>query len=335
VVPRVILLAEDDPDHAHLVRAAFQRVAPEIPIMHVNDGEEAIAYLSGDGHYADRSKFPIPSLLLLDLKMPRIDGLEVLGWIRNSPEWRYLPITVLTSSGHARDVDAALRLGANSFLVKPHGLSEFFAAIKELSEHWLKSVTLPQFSPDSLPRVNTMPQVPAPAPPSHEGRAAESWTFPNSPRNLPSTNQQPMRIFHVNDSTDDQVLFQAACSGVEVPFNWHTTDSAETAIKYLNSILHFPSHGLPPRPELIVLDIHLGCASGFEVLKFIRSNPELRTIPVVMLSGDINPRMVREAYDLGASSFLTKPVNFEEMKSLMRSLYDFWSLMRRSQPTAS
>ncbi len=125
VLPHVILLAEDDPDHAHLVQAVFQRVAPEVPIMHVIDGEKAISYLSGEGDYSDRSKFPIPSLLLLDLKMPRLDGLEVLAWIRKSPEWSYLPVTILTGSELSRDVDEALKLGANSFMVKPQGLPEF------------------------------------------------------------------------------------------------------------------------------------------------------------------------------------------------------------------
>ncbi len=158
----------------------------------------------------------------------------------------------------------------------------------------------------------------------------QSWTFPEASRHLPPL-AEPMRIFHVNDSVDDQVLFQAACSRVNVPFNWHTTDSSESAIKYLNSIINFEGEGIPSKPDLIVLDLHMRGTEGFEVLKFIRSHSALRAIPVIILSGDINPRIVKDAYGHGASTFLIKPVDFEEIKTLMRSLYDFWSLMRRSQ----
>jgi len=106
-------------------------------------------------------------------------------------------------------------------------------------------------------------------------------------------------------------------------------------MQLLVSKLNRPRQQIPPLPKLHQLDLHLGRHGGLEVLKFIRTHSAHHTIPVIILSGDITPRIVRDAYDLGASSFLTKPVNFGEIQSLLRCLYDFWSLMRRSQPSTS
>src|SRR5258705_8683596 len=111
----VILLAEDREDDIALIRKAFARAYVLNPLQVVRDGEEAIAYLSGEGKYSNRAEYPLPDLLLLDLKMPRIDGFEVLKWIREQPGLSALRVVVLTSSEDIRDVNVAYRLGANSF----------------------------------------------------------------------------------------------------------------------------------------------------------------------------------------------------------------------------
>src|SRR5262245_1735495 len=113
-----ILLAEDDDNHVALIRRAFQKAGLINPIQVVHDGEEAIAYLKGEGAFANRAEYPLPTLLLLDLKMPRKNGFEVLRWIRQQPTLAALRIVVLTSSQDIRDVNQAYQLGANSFLVK-------------------------------------------------------------------------------------------------------------------------------------------------------------------------------------------------------------------------
>src|SRR5258705_12172576 len=113
----VILLAEDREDDILLVQRAFAKGEIANPLFVVRDGDEAICYLSGIGKYGNRAEYPLPDLLLLDLKMPRTDGFEVLRWVRQQPGLSALRIVVLTSSENIRDVNQAYRLGANSFLV--------------------------------------------------------------------------------------------------------------------------------------------------------------------------------------------------------------------------
>src|SRR5438046_1544463 len=121
----VILLAEDREDDVLLIRRAFARAQVTNPFFVVRDGEEAIEYLKGEGRYSNRAEYPLPSLMLLDLKMPRTDGFEVLKWIREQPDLRGLRVIVLTTSDHIRDANLAYQLGANSFLVKPFEFETF------------------------------------------------------------------------------------------------------------------------------------------------------------------------------------------------------------------
>src|SRR5581483_1794343 len=100
-------------------RRAFAKANVPNPLIIVGDGDAAIAYLAGVDGYADRTRFPLPALVLLDLKLPRRSGLEVLEWIRKQPGVRRIPVVVLTSSRQRPDVDCAYDLGANSYLVKP------------------------------------------------------------------------------------------------------------------------------------------------------------------------------------------------------------------------
>jgi len=116
---RPILLVEDREDDVFLVRRAFEKAYLLNPLQVVRNGEEAVAYLKGEGTYANRAGYPLPSLILLDLKLPGMDGFDVLRWIRQEPNFGSLPVIVLTSSEQIRDVNRAYQLGANSFLVKP------------------------------------------------------------------------------------------------------------------------------------------------------------------------------------------------------------------------
>src|SRR5437870_10171701 len=102
-----VLLAEDDPDDILLTQIAFEKARLANPLQVVRDGEEAIAYLKGEGHFADRHRFPLPILLLLDLKMPKVNGFQVLEWLRHDPHLKRLPVAVMTSSDHDPDADRA------------------------------------------------------------------------------------------------------------------------------------------------------------------------------------------------------------------------------------
>src|SRR5438093_7191297 len=115
-----ILLAEDDPNEVLLLQRALVKASLTTDSLKVvSDGEDAMAYLSVQGIYADRGRYPLPALLLLDLKMPRKSGFEVLSWLRKQPQLRYLAAVVLSSSNNHHDVRLAYELGANSYLMKP------------------------------------------------------------------------------------------------------------------------------------------------------------------------------------------------------------------------
>jgi CheY-like chemotaxis protein len=134
--PRVILLAEDDPNDVLLIGRAFQKAGLPNVLKIVSDGEQAINYLSGKGTYADRDQFPLPFLILLDLKMPGTDGFEVLQWVRHEEELKRLLIVVLTSSHLQEDVDRAYELGANSYLVKPVSFEEMVHMVQRFEAYW-------------------------------------------------------------------------------------------------------------------------------------------------------------------------------------------------------
>src|SRR6476661_7043643 len=133
----VILLAEDREDDICLIRKAFQSAYVTNPLHVVRDGEEAIDYLKGAGKYVNRDEFPLPALLLLDLKMPKVDGFEVVKWIRQQPGLSALRIVVLTNSDAIRDVNTAYRLGANSFMVKPMDFTDAVQMSRFLTDYWL------------------------------------------------------------------------------------------------------------------------------------------------------------------------------------------------------
>lgn len=139
-----ILLAEDNPDDVLMIERAFQTLALSNRLIWVPNGEEAMWYLKSEGRYADRNRFPIPCLVLLDLLMPRINGLEFLTWLRRESHFKELPVVVLTTSVFSSDVRTAYLLGANSFLTKPIDLADLTATIRQISDFWLGPCRLPE-----------------------------------------------------------------------------------------------------------------------------------------------------------------------------------------------
>src|ERR1051325_8855198 len=142
----LILLAEDEEDYVLLIKHAFAKANIPNPLHVVWNGEEAIWYLQGVGKYANRDEYPLPDLFLLDLKMPRVNGFEVLEWLRKQPGLAGLRVLVLTSSDEIRDVNEAYKLGANSFMVKPLDFDDTARLGTLIQEFWLKRSRLPQSS---------------------------------------------------------------------------------------------------------------------------------------------------------------------------------------------
>jgi CheY-like chemotaxis protein len=136
-MPRAILLVEDDANDALLVQRAFRKAKAANPIRVVEDGEQAIDYLAGRGGFADRERYPLPVLVLLDLKLPRKSGFELLAWLKGQPALNRLPVVVLSSSEETSDINRAYDLGANSYLVKPVAFETLQEMVKVLNLYWI------------------------------------------------------------------------------------------------------------------------------------------------------------------------------------------------------
>lgn len=135
--PLTILLVEDNPDHAELVMRNMEDFQVANTIIHVTDGEAAIDYIFGNGMYADRVRYPSPSLVLLDLRLPKIDGLQVLKEVKESQYCRSIPVVILTTSDAERDMAMAYNYHANSYVTKPVNFTEFSRLLRDLGFYWL------------------------------------------------------------------------------------------------------------------------------------------------------------------------------------------------------
>ena len=132
-----VLIVEDSPTDVMLIRRAFDKANIGNPLRIVRDGDEAVQYLAGEGAFADRAAHPLPAVMLLDLKLPRRSGLEVLQWVRGQSPLRRLPVVVLTSSNQSQDVNRAYDLGANSYLVKPVEFDDLKDMLGKVNVYWI------------------------------------------------------------------------------------------------------------------------------------------------------------------------------------------------------
>ena len=135
---KTVLLVEDNEDDVLIMQMACQRTGIPHSMQLAPDGEAAMAYLSGSGPYADRVKHPLPDLVFLDIKMPKANGHEVLEWIRSKPQFRSLPVVMLTSSANESDVSRAYSLGVTSYLKKIANPAEFGQAVRVILKYWLE-----------------------------------------------------------------------------------------------------------------------------------------------------------------------------------------------------
>ncbi|MDB6122754.1 MAG: two-component system response regulator [Pedosphaera sp.] len=140
-----ILLVEDEEHDALSLQFAFRQWKVTNPLRVVTSGEQAVAYLSGEGDYRDRAQHPLPTLILLDLGLPQLSGFQVLSWIRSRTEFKYVPVIVLSGSENRRDIDQAYELGANSYLIKTSDLEKLRFQIIDINRFVLNL-----FNPDSI-----------------------------------------------------------------------------------------------------------------------------------------------------------------------------------------
>jgi CheY-like chemotaxis protein len=134
---KTILLVEDESSDAELLIRAFKKAGVQNPIRHLDNGDAALFYLQGIDTYIDRDKNPLPALILLDLKLPGMSGLELLRWLRQQKNLRRIPVLVLTSENDARLMDAAYDAGANSYLLKSVSPDEIERVVNLITNYWL------------------------------------------------------------------------------------------------------------------------------------------------------------------------------------------------------
>lgn len=140
----IILYADDDPEDRMLARDAFEESRLANKLIFVEDGEELMNYLTHQGEFEDKEKFPVPGLILLDLNMPKKDGREVIKEMKSNPDLKYIPIIVLTTSSAEEDILKTYDLGVNSFITKPVTFDSLVEIMKTLGKYWFEVVELPQ-----------------------------------------------------------------------------------------------------------------------------------------------------------------------------------------------
>jgi CheY-like chemotaxis protein len=131
-----ILLTEDDPTDAELFELAIKRTGLATRLLVARDGQEAIDYLSGNEPFSDRVKFPLPNLLIMDIRMPNMDGFHLLVWLRTHPQCAVIPTIILAGSDRPEDVKKAYQLGANSYITKPSQLDELIDLLRVIYAYW-------------------------------------------------------------------------------------------------------------------------------------------------------------------------------------------------------
>src|SRR2546425_11206925 len=142
----VILLVEDSLDDLELLRRFFAKAGLQNPLHAVADGVEAMSYLLGRGKYVDRARYPAPNILLIDINMPRVNGLELMSWLRTQPDFEHLVVIALSGSAEQDEIDRAYQMGANSYLLKPASAAELERVIRAFWDYWVCSNYLPRLS---------------------------------------------------------------------------------------------------------------------------------------------------------------------------------------------
>jgi len=142
--PVDILLVEDNPDHAELTIKALKQNNILNEVYVVNDGQEALDFMYHQGKYADEKKFPRPGLILLDIRLPKVDGIEVLKQLKDDPQFKSIPVIMLTTSDRDEEIAKSYAGGANSYVVKPMDFEEFMKKVRELKLYWTITNSLPK-----------------------------------------------------------------------------------------------------------------------------------------------------------------------------------------------
>lgn len=296
---RTILLVEDDPGDSQLIRRAFAKANIAADLFRAKDGDDAVAYLDGQGKYEDRIAHPLPSLILLDIKLPRRSGFEVLSWLRRDTRpLRRLPVVMLTSSRHSADINRAYELGANAYSVKPDTHVGLVQLLESIKGFWLEQ--------------NEFPVI------AHGAAVAR----PSVSEHRESSEHKILLV--EDERTDAALIIRALERGGFKGKIQHSIDG-RSAIELLKA-----QANTGELPTVLLLDLKLPGISGFEVLEQVRSTPKLRQLPVVVLASAHDSETINKAYERGANSYLVKKPDPEEISRLMLFLQQYWISMNQT-----
>jgi CheY-like chemotaxis protein len=145
---KALLIVDDSDDDLFMLRRSFGNLGVQTPIHVVSDGYEALAYLSGEGRYGDRQQYPLPTVLLVDLQLRGLSGLQVLEWIRSRPELQEVAVLVLTNSDFPENLKRAYALRATSYLIKPFTTAELDELVRRICTYWTLNRTSADMSPN-------------------------------------------------------------------------------------------------------------------------------------------------------------------------------------------
>jgi CheY-like chemotaxis protein len=300
---QIVLLVEDDLADSKLIRRAFDKAAISARLVRAKDGDDAVAYLDGTGPYTDRKEHPSPTLVLLDIKLPRRSGFEVLSWIRRDARaLRRTPVVMLTSSRHAVDINRAYELGANAYTVKPDTHAEMIRLLGAIQAFWI------QFS--EPPLVASATGV------AGNGGVARAQQA------------HPRRVLLIEDEPSDAALIARAFDRAQFAGSIEHVLNARAGLDWLRQRIEL---GDPAElPGLVLLDLKLPGMSGLEFLVEMRTMPQLRQVPVVVLATAHDADTINRAYEQGANSFLVKTPDPDEVNRLIQFVQQYWLSVNQS-----
>ncbi|HEV2393205.1 MAG TPA: response regulator [Verrucomicrobiae bacterium] len=271
-----ILVVDDREEDVFFFRRAFKSADLQHRISQVGDGEEAIKYLSRQNPYDDSALYPVPDVIVLDLKMPKKDGFEVLQWLRDQNALKPAPVVVLTSSNREDDKKRAKDLGARSYYTKPVDFTRLVGVAKDINRRWL-------------------------------------------------TRRRALGLLIVDDDENDRLLIERAFEKLNVGYRIQPLANGREALALIKGEGIYADRKAYPFPSFILTDLKMSGGDGFEILYYLKQHPEILIVPVVMLSGSDDPDDVRQAYLLGASSFIVKPTELNGLEGIVQKLHYYWS----------
>ncbi|MGC2639445.1 MAG: response regulator [Acidobacteriaceae bacterium] len=294
---QIVLLVEDDLADSKLIRRAFDKAEVTARLVRARDGDDAVAYLDGTGPYTDRDEHPSPTLVLLDIKLPRRSGFEVLSWIRRDMRpLRRTPVVMLTSSRHAVDINRAYELGANAYTVKPDTQADMVRLLGAIQSFWIQC--------SEAPLVASAVSGTGDAPGARPRHSA------------------PRRILLIDDDPADAALITRAFDRAQFAGSIEHMLNARAGLEWLRRRIAL---GDPAEfPGLVLLDLKLPGMSGLEFLGEMRSMHELRQVPVVVLATAHDAETINRAYEQGANSYLVKTPDPDEVSRLIQFVKQYW-----------